>query len=140
MSVRPINDISFQCFLDEERLMGSRCIKCGASFLPPRPICVRCGSSQMDWHEFQGVGKLVAFTCIAVVPPAMAAEGYGRNKPYCCGVVELTEGVRVDARIEGVDPNRPETICIGMPMKSRYTYREWKGAKQTCLGFEPAKE
>jgi len=80
---------------------------------------------------------LSAFTCIAVGPPFMIAEGYTRKNPYISGVVELDEGVRVDARIEGLDGNRPEDITVGMPMKAKFLHRgEGEGAK-TYLAFEP---
>jgi uncharacterized OB-fold protein len=138
MPPRPINDISFLHFLAEERLMGSKCSHCGTRFLPPRPICVQCHHSQMEWIEFDGRGKLVAFTCIAVVPPAMAAEGYGRKNPYCSGVVELEEGVRLVARIEGVDAARPENIRVGMPMKVKYVSRVSNSKTLIYLAFEPA--
>ena len=39
----------------------------------------------------------------------MVEEGYDRNNPYCSGAVELVEGPRVVARIEGVDTLHPET-------------------------------
>ena len=41
-----------------------------------------------------------------------------RNNPYCSGAVELEEGPRVVAQIEGVDTLNPETIKIGMPVKA----------------------
>jgi len=45
----------------------------------------------MQWVEMKGKGKLAAFTCIAVGPPAMIKEGYDRMHPYISGVVELEE-------------------------------------------------
>lgn len=67
----------------------------------------------------------------------MMAQGYGRNRPYCSGVVELEEGGKVDARIEGVDPTRPETIKVGMPLKVKFLHREGGDPPETYLGFEP---
>ena len=110
MEERPFSDISYEQFLREERLMGSRCKKCEALYVPPRPICIKCHGSEMEWVEMGGKGKLSAFTCIAIGPPFMIAEGYNRNNPYCSGVVELEEGVRVDARIEEVNPSFIEQL------------------------------
>jgi scaffold protein (connect acetoacetyl-CoA thiolase and HMG-CoA synthase) len=138
MEPRPINDISFRHFLEEKRLMGSRCSHCSARFLPPRPICPHCRGFEMEWVEFESTGKLVAFTCIAVVPPAMAAEGYGRNNPYCSGVVQLGDNIRVDARIEGVDAKQPNQIRVGMLMKAKYVSRASNGKEMVYLAFEPA--
>ncbi len=57
---RPFNDNSYEQFLKEGKLMGSRCGKCGALALPPRPICVSCFSSEMEWAQFKGSGRLAA--------------------------------------------------------------------------------
>ena len=65
------------------------------------------------------------------------AQGYHRKNPYCTGVVELEEGARVDARIEGVDAAKPEEIKVGMPLKIKFLQREIKGKKETYLAFEP---
>ena len=85
----------------------------------------------------KGKGKLAAFTCIAVGPPFMVAEGYDRKNPYCSGVVELEEGVRVVARIEGVDTNKPETIKIGTPVTVRFLHRGEGENLRTFLAFRP---
>jgi len=132
----PFNDISYKQFLNEERLMGSRCKQCDALFLPPRPICIKCHNKEMEWVEMEGSGKLSAFTCITVGPPFMIAEGYDREHPYCSGVVELTEGVRVDARIEGVNPNQPEDIKVGVPIGVKYLHRGEGEKSKTYLAFE----
>jgi len=70
----------------------------------------------MEWAELKGKGKLVTFTSINIGPPWMVEQGYDRTHPYCSGVVELEEGVKIDARIEGVDASKPETIKIGTPL------------------------
>ena len=137
MEERPFSDISYEQFLKEERLMGSRCKKCEALFVPPRPICIKCHGSEMEWIEMGGKGKLSALTCIAIGPPFMIAEGYDRNHPYCSGVVELEEGVRVDARIEEVDTNRPEDIKIGLPLKVTFLHTGEGEGQKTYLAFRP---
>jgi uncharacterized OB-fold protein len=139
MEERPFSDISYEKFLNEEKIMGSKCRKCDALFAPPRPICIKCQGAEMEWVEMKGEGRLSAFTCIAVGPPFMIAEGYNRKNPYISGVVELNGGVRVDARIEGLDANRPEDIKIGMPLRAKFLHREQEGKKETYLAFEPVK-
>lgn len=138
MEERPFSDISYEQFLKEEKLMGSRCTQCNALYVPPRPICVECRSIDMAWEEMSGKGKLRAFTCITIGPSFMRAEGYDRNNPYCSGVVELDEGARVDARIEGVDTQNPETIKIGMPLKVQFLHRPEDGPVTTYLAFRPS--
>jgi len=137
MEERSFSDIAYERFLSEEKLMGSRCKGCGALFVPPRPICIKCHSSEMEWVEMKGRGELRAFTCISVVPPSMMEEGYGRDNPYCSGVVELEEGPRVVARIVEVDTNKPEEIKVRMPLAAKFLHRGEGEQARTFLAFKP---
>jgi uncharacterized OB-fold protein len=137
MEERPFSDISYEQFLNEEKIMGSRCKACGGHFVPPRSICVKCYSSDMEWMEMKGKGKLAAFTSITVAPPFMIEQGYSRKNPYISGVVELVEGGRVDARIIGLDPTKPEEIEVGMPLKATYIHWGESDTQETYLAFEP---
>jgi uncharacterized OB-fold protein len=137
MEGRPFNDISYERFLSEDRLMGSKCKKCGVLSVPPRSICIKCYGSELEWVEMEGKGKLAAFTCIAIGPPFMIREGYDRKHPYVSGVVELEEGVKVVARIEGVDGSKPETIRIGTPLKVEFLHRGEAADLTTFLVFRP---
>jgi hypothetical protein len=139
MEEKPFSDIAYEQFLNKEKLMGSRCKACDIHYVPPRPICIECYGSDMQWVEMKGNGRLAAFTCITIAPPFMIAQGYNRKNPYCTGVVELEEGARVDARIEGVDAGQPEEIKVGMPLKVKFLHREEGGKKETYLAFEPDK-
>lgn len=137
MEVMPFNDFSYERFLTEEKLMGSRCQSCGSLFVPPRTICITCYGSDMEWIEMKGRGKLAAFTCIAVGPPFMRKEGYDRKHPYVSGVIELEEGVKVVARIEGVDGNKPENIKIGTPLQVQFLHRGEGENLTAFLAFRP---
>jgi uncharacterized OB-fold protein len=137
MENRPFNDTSYAQYLNEARVMGSRCKKCGAQALPPRPICVSCYGSEMEWVELKGKGKLAAFTSIVVAPPFMAKEGYGRNNPYIVGVVELEEGVKAVARINGLDVKHPDQIRVGIPLQADFASKGEGPARQTSLVFKP---
>ena len=79
-------------------------------------MCPECHGFNMEWHQFSGKAKLSTFTCISIVPVKMAAKGYGRDKPYCTGIVALEEGPRISAMINGVDGTNPQSIETGMDM------------------------
>ena len=114
---REFNAASYHAYLNEEkRLMGVRCRSCGRLSAVPRPICAACHDQDMEWYEFSGKAKLSTFTCISIVPVSMGRKGYGRDNPYCTGVVTLEEGPRISARIIGVDGNRPQDIKTGMDL------------------------
>jgi uncharacterized OB-fold protein len=113
---RDYSSASFYQFLAEKRLMGTRCKKCQALYVPPHPICTKCHGDDMEWAEMRGNGKLAAFTSIAVGPTCTIEEGYDRNNPYVVGIVKLDEGPKISARIRGLDAKNPEGIKIGTPL------------------------
>ena len=111
------NAASYHAYLKEHRrLRGVRCRSCGSLSAVPRPACVSCHGREMEWYEFTGKARLSTYTCISVVPLYMAKKGYGRDMPYCTGVVTLEEGPRVSALILGVDGSNPQNIKTGMDL------------------------
>ena len=85
---RAFTAASFNTYLTKEKkLVGVRCRACGTLSPEPRPVCHSCHGRNMEWYEFSGKGKLSAFTCISIVPAHMMEKGYGRDNPYCTGIV-----------------------------------------------------
>ena len=125
----------FAYMIEEKRFMGVRCRSCGQLSAVPRPLCVNCRGKEMAWHEFSGKAKLSTFTCISVVPVSMGKRGYGRDNPYCTGIVTLEEGPRISARILGVDGNNPQSIKTGMDLMLDL---EEVDPKDPSLAFRPA--
>ncbi len=103
-------------------------------------MCPKCDSSNMEWEQMAGRGKLVAFTCISIGTPAMMKLGYGRQNPYCTGVVELKEKTRVVARIQGVDTGNPAKIPIGLPLQVDFLQEDNGPGQRTVLAFKPLGE
>ncbi len=132
----PLNSASFQHFLNEHKLMAAHCADCGALYLPPRSRCPYCGSVEMTWSELSGRGRLSAYTVIHIAPTLMLQAGYGRDKPYCAGVVQLEEGPAISGQILGADASRPETVAIGAPVQVSFVERGEGDARKTFLAFE----
>lgn len=128
---------SFQAYLNEGKLMGSRCIETGEIFIPPRPICPHTYSPNMEWVELSGKGKLVAYTSVYIGTTPMVDAGYDRKNPYVSGIVELVEGPRFSAQITGVDATRPETIAIGLPLQAGFVERGEGESTYLHLTFSP---
>jgi uncharacterized OB-fold protein len=127
---------SFNAFLNEKKLMATRCVKCGALYLPPRPFCTSCYNADMEWVELKGRGKLTAYTVIAVGPMFMVEEGYDREHRYCSGIVQMDEGPSISARILDVDVKHPEAIEIGTPLGVCFLSRGDGESKKTFLAFK----
>jgi uncharacterized OB-fold protein len=126
---------TFDSFLAKHKLMGTRCGSCGALYLPPRALCTACYGDDMAWIEFSGQGKLLAFTTIHIAPTAMIDAGYGRDNPYCTGVVQLEEGPAISAQILGVDATHPQQIVIGASLQVAFVERGEGEEKRTYLAF-----
>ena len=140
MSERGFNAGGFYAYLKEGKLMGSRSKATGKLYVPPRAMCPDTFTTDMEWAEVKGRGKLIGFTVIVVAPTHMIEAGYGRDNPFCAGIVQLDEGPAISAQILGVDVKKPESIKIGMPLKVTFIERGQgpDGASKTYLGFEPA--
>ena len=132
---RDFTGASFYAYLQEGKLMGVRCNDCGRLSAEPRPMCPDCHRRDLSWYEFAGTGTLGAFTCISVVPQVMADRGYGRNNPYCTGIVTLDEGPRISAAIVGVDAANPQNIRTGLALAADFSDID---AEHPTLMFRPA--
>lgn len=135
-TIRPFTVASFDRYLAEGKLMASRCEDCGELTLPPRAICPTCHSEKMAWTETGGKGTLAGFTVISIAPTFMIEQGYGRDNPYISGIVALDEGVKISARINGLDASKPEEIMVGTALEVDFvTFGEGETAK-TYLAFK----
>ena len=128
---------SYLEFLQNRKLMGSKCKDCGTLYVPVRKLCTKCNTANMEWVEMSGEGELVAFTSITVGTPYFIQKGYDRTKPYCFSIIKLKEGPMVSAQLVGVDESKPDTIKIGMPVKVKFLEMDIKGESKIDLGFEP---
>ncbi len=135
VTVRPFSAAAFDQYVAEHKLMAARCTKCGGMYIPPRAICPKCHSEEMEWVEAGGNGKLVGFTVIYSGPTFMVEQGFDRKNPYVSGIVELGEGARVSARITGVDPAKPTEIEIGSPVNVDFVEFGEGEEKKTYLAF-----
>jgi uncharacterized OB-fold protein len=133
--VREFTAASFYQFLKEGKLMGIRCRACGTLSAEARPLCLACHNKDVEWRQFTGRARLSTFTCISVVPDAMARKGYGRNNPYCSGIVTLEEGPRISAQILGVDASNPQNIRTGLALILKLDELD---PESPALSFQPA--
>jgi uncharacterized OB-fold protein len=72
------------------RLIGSKCLKCGAEFFPPVYRCRRCGSERIEDRKMPTEGKIVTYTQLHEPLP-----GFETQAPFYLAVVRLDNGARV---------------------------------------------
>ena len=134
---RPFTAASFNQYLSESKLMASRCSECGELSLPPRSICIKCRSENISWVETSGKGKLAGFTSVYIAPTFMIEQGFGRENPYISGIVDLDEGVKISARILGLDAAKPEAIQVNTRLKVDFIVTGEADSKKFFLAFKP---
>jgi len=96
-------------FLAEGRFMIQRCRSTGNHVFYPRVAEPRTGNTDLEWVEASGDGVVYATTVMRQRPPTPS---------YNVALINLAEGVRMMARVDGV---APEDVRIGMKVKARVT-------------------
>ncbi|MDF1590533.1 MAG: Zn-ribbon domain-containing OB-fold protein [Desulfobacterales bacterium] len=107
-AITKIND--FVDFLEDGKVMGTRCKSCGLVFFPPRCDCYQCLSSDMEWFEVAGKGKLVTYSKLQYAP-----VGFEGDLPYAIALLDYDD-FKVFGRISGDLPENE--IKVGMEMKT----------------------
>ena len=104
-------DIAF--FFDgcrQGELRIQRCASCGVLRHPPLPACASCGSFEWDWIVASGRGSVYSY----VVTHHPQVPGF--DYPLVVAVVELEEGTRLVANVDGIPADR---VTVGMPVEAR---------------------
>ncbi len=93
-----------------------RCRACSRHVFYPRLVCSHCGSVELDWVAASGRGTVHA----------------EKGGPYNVVLVDLSEGPRMMARVDGV---ANDAVRIGMAVQARVA----TGADGTaCVVFDAA--
>ncbi len=82
------------------RLMGGKCAGCGAKVFPKPKICSSCWSTEQEDVALATRGKLYSFSVVH-------AARKGWPSPYAIAYVDLEDGVRICAPLEGDVANPP---------------------------------
>jgi len=95
-------------------LRGSECPACGVVAYPAGIACPRC-AADMHPRELSREGVLWTWTVQRFAPKSPPYEPPSRGfQPFAVGYVELPEGIRVAAVIEG---DELASLRIGMPLR-----------------------
>lgn len=130
-------------YLQQKKLMGSKCKDCGELYVPPRNLCIKCNSTNTEWQEMSGKGTIAAYSCIGVGTKFFVDKGYSMRKPYCFSVVKLEEGPMVSGQYVGIDEGELQKTdpanVVGNSVKATFLETEIEGDEpRVDLGFEPA--
>ena len=108
-AISKVND--FIDYLAQGKVMGTRCKKCRTMHFPPVADCAECLSSDVEWFEVTGTGKLVSFSKLTYGP-----VGFEDDLPYSIALLDYGD-YKVFGRIDKNIPD--EELNIGMAMKTQ---------------------
>jgi uncharacterized protein len=85
---------------EQYNLLGKRCSSCSQLYFPPREICIKCGSHEMENFSFSGKGTISTFTIIRTQQSEEELnETPCRKTPYILSIIQLEEGPMLTAEI-----------------------------------------
>ena len=100
----------FVTYLEQGKVMTTRCTKCGISYFPPKMDCPKCSSSDVEWFEIKGDSKLLTYAVVNYGP-----TGFENDAPYTLAIVGFADGLRMFGRLSrDIDES---DIKIGMETK-----------------------
>lgn len=100
----------FVKYLEQGKIMATRCSRCGKLYFPPRADCPDDLSTDMKWHKLSGRCKLLTFTKAHFAP-----TGFQDDVPYTIALAECEEGVKAYALLsKNVDD---KDIRIGIDLQ-----------------------
>lgn len=97
----------YLAFLAEGRFMLQRARGSGAYVFHPRVAVPGTGETDLEWVEASGEGIVYSTTVVRNRPPAA---------DYNVALVDLAEGVRMMARVVGIDAG---AVTIGMKVRAQ---------------------
>lgn len=100
----------FWAAANERRLVVQRCASCGHHQFYARPLCLACRADVLDWTQASGAAFVYSVTTVHLTPAG--------TDPYQVALVDLAEGPRFLARIEG------ERVGIGDAVGVSWRTRE----------------
>ena len=100
----------FVKYLEEGKIMATRCNRCEKLYFPPRADCPDDLSTDMTWQELSGKCKLLTYTTAHFAP-----TGFQDDLPYTIALAQCEEDVKVYAFLsKDIDENE---IHIGMDLR-----------------------
>ena len=100
----------FVKYLEEGKIMATRCSRCRRLYFPPRADCPDDLSTDMTWEQLGGRCKLVTYTTAHFAP-----TGFENDLPYTIALAQCEEGVKVYALLS--KDIKENEIQIGMTLR-----------------------
>ncbi|MEU8413487.1 OB-fold domain-containing protein [Amycolatopsis japonica] len=97
-----------------DELLIKHCDRCARASAPDAAVCTGCGGTELSWVRAAGTATLVSWTVVHRAPN----RAYTDLVPYTVGIVELTEGPWLHARVDIATPS------AGMPLRAEFVHAD----------------
>lgn len=116
--------------LEEGKILGRKCPKCGHVEFPPVYACNECGNYETEWYEISGKAKMHSI----VMPAALSSKPeYKKLGKYAYGEVEIEEGTKLNAVVRGVTKKNRAALTEKLPVNCHASIFEREGGYKTVV-------
>lgn len=114
--------------LDEGKILGRKCTKCGHVEFPPYLACNECGNLDTEWVEISGKAEALQFVvpAIAFSEPTFA-EAMG--VPYVMATVKPENSDEYNTCVLGVTPDQVPALNARLPVPVKPVIKQLEDCK-----------
>jgi uncharacterized OB-fold protein len=118
--------------LENKKVIGNKCSKCGDVFVPPRKICGKCNVSiplDQNWVNLPDTGILKNYT---ITPYRVNDRTHRKTKDLLLGMIQIDgSNTAIVYKLLNIEPSE---VKIGMKVKIEWTEKT-KGEPSDIKGF-----
>lgn len=119
--------------LEEGKICGRKCPKCGAVEFPPVYACNSCGNLETEWYEISGNAKMHSI----VMPAALSSKPeYKAMGKFAYGEIELEEGARLNAVVRGISKKSRKELLDKLPLDVHAAIYQRDGYKTVVFDLD----
>ena len=119
--------------LEEGKICGRKCPKCGAVEFPPVYACNSCGNLETEWYEISGNAKMHSI----VMPAALSSKPeYKAMGKFAYGEIELEEGSRLNAVVRGISKKSRKELLDKLPLDVHAAIYQREGYKTVVFDLD----
>ena len=119
--------------LEEGKICGRKCPKCGAVEFPPVYACNSCGNLETEWYEISGNAKMHSI----VMPAALSSKPeYKAMGKFAYGEIELEEGSRLNAVVRGISKKSRKELLDKLPLDVHAAIYQRDGYKTVVFDLD----
>jgi uncharacterized OB-fold protein len=116
--------------LEQGKILGRKCPKCGNVEFPPVYACNACGNLETEWYEISGNATMHSI----VMPAALSSKPEYKNLgKYAYGEIHLEEGSEFNGVVRGITKKMRKELQDKLPLKCHAAIFERQGGYKTVV-------